>query len=252
MSENDTFTLKAPEVLPSLFKLRKDELDIISNPGDALAVMTGVVVSEKKEAWLALSRVAQAALKGEIANQFLIELQRLKDKGKLADGFEKDQKRLSTWTEIMSAIDSGETDEERLTAMKSMFYAMNKVGMNDQEKILGYQLFQIAKKLSSGELLLLRTIYDQRDRLTHLHASGWDGFDIPVKVWVEAVAKALGHGLEAIVELYEKALVENSLITPRNQNGAAVVKHNGRLSDLGFQFVRNIQTYEVEAVEKAE
>ena len=42
----------------------------------------------------------------------------------------------------------------------AMFYGANKVNATDAQKMLSYRLLQIARRLNSGELLLLRTIYD--------------------------------------------------------------------------------------------
>ena len=40
-----------------------------------------------------------------------------------------------------------------------MFLAANKVNASDAEKILGYQLFQIARRLTSNELLVLKATF---------------------------------------------------------------------------------------------
>jgi hypothetical protein len=40
-----------------------------------------------------------------------------------------------------------------------MFYGVNKVNAGDGERIAAYQLFQIAKKLTSGQLLYLKASY---------------------------------------------------------------------------------------------
>src|SRR5581483_7341551 len=140
MGEDETFPLKPPEVLPSASNLRKDELDIVGSPADILAIVAAAVSNGAKGNWLALGRLGQAALKGELSDQFMHELEKLKDQGKLADDFMKKPRSLETWTDIMSAIDNGENDAEKLTAMKAMFYAMNKTNTADGARILAYQL----------------------------------------------------------------------------------------------------------------
>ena len=50
-------------------------------------------------------------------------------------------------------------------SLKAMFYAVNKVGIEDGQRIAAYQLWQIAKVLTSGELLLLKTIHDNASRI---------------------------------------------------------------------------------------
>ncbi len=41
-----------------------------------------------------------------------------------------------------------------------MFFSVNSTNATDTEKILAYQLFQIAKQLTSGQFLLLKACYD--------------------------------------------------------------------------------------------
>ena len=50
-----------------------------------------------------------------------------------------------------------------------MFYAVNKITATDGEKIAAYQLFQIAKKLTSGQLLYLKASHDIRKSRTPGH-----------------------------------------------------------------------------------
>jgi hypothetical protein len=69
-----------------------------------------------------------------------------------------------------------------------MFYAVNRITATEGKKIAAYQLFQIAKKLTSGQLLYLKASHDMyktRDfRAGQLVGSG---------EWFAKVGKKLGH-----------------------------------------------------------
>jgi hypothetical protein len=60
---------------------------------------------------------------------------------------------------LFKTIDEDPPDKDLLEALMAMFYGANKVNATDAEHMLSYRLFQIAKRLNSGELLLLRILY---------------------------------------------------------------------------------------------
>jgi hypothetical protein len=111
--------------------------------------------------------------------------------------------------------------------------------------MLSYQLFRIAKRLNSGELLLLRAIFDA------LMQNKYTSNSIRLSDWAQNIAKLQGHNLAALVMRDERRLVEEQLISgyrdatvmPLNQ---IVDDTNARLTDLGAAFCKNIQTYRIE------
>lgn len=98
------------------------------------------------------------------------------------------------WVELLQEIDSNPIDGERLKAMKAMFLASNRIRAAEGERIAAYQLFQIAKKLTSGQLLLLKVAHERAtaDGFTpnaHMSASGW----------LDVAAERLGHQIRGLV-----------------------------------------------------
>lgn len=63
-------------------------------------------------------------------------------------------------------------------------------------------------------------------------------------LWQSKMANNVGHGLIALVEQDEKTLVDGGLISPRIYNGG-VMETDGRLTDLGIKFCKNIEEYKV-------
>jgi hypothetical protein len=91
-----------------------------------------------------------------------------------------------------------------------MFYAVNRINANDVQRILAYQLFQIAKKLTSGELLLLKTVFEA-------HCSGTFNSVTSQKLigWAQDMAGRAGHGVAALVMRDGLTLEQQGLITAR-------------------------------------
>jgi hypothetical protein len=104
-------------------------------------------------------KIVQAALKGRLFQEVAKEVRDLRKKGKLSDDFGKSKYGYQSWVELLTIIDNECPDPDRLEALKAMFFSVNSVTATDGEKILAYQLFQLAKQLNSGHLLLLKACY---------------------------------------------------------------------------------------------
>jgi hypothetical protein len=142
----------------------------------------------------------------------------------------------------MRIIDEESPDADRLGALKAMFFAVNKVGTTDGEKIKAYQLWQIAKQLNSGELMLLRTVYLKRSQ--YASEAAHPSYVNSYSNWASYMAKIIGHDSQGLIDLHEKRPIELGLLTDRNRS--LISDQNARLSELGLAFCENIENYEIE------
>lgn len=209
--------------------------------------ITGLFASGKWGAAAAGGRIVQGALKCKLFQQVSKEIQDLRAKGKIADDFAEKKYAFNSWKELFTVIDEETPDEDRLQALKAMFYAVNKISASDGERILGYQLFQIAKKLSSGQLLLLKTCYERMNSsVAHAHEG-------EARKWLVLLARRLGHNLVELVERDERVLMDWRLLSNRAYlNGAmdsGVNDENSRLTKLGMRFCENIDGYQKDLLE---
>ncbi|MFZ0289308.1 MAG: hypothetical protein WBW98_04110 [Candidatus Sulfotelmatobacter sp.] len=62
------------------------------------------------------TRLAQAALKGRVFQQFEREFKNLRDKGKIPDDFAEKKYRYKSWVELLTVLDEEVPDEDRLEA----------------------------------------------------------------------------------------------------------------------------------------
>jgi hypothetical protein len=154
----------------------------------------------------------------------------------------------------MRIIDEETPDEDRLEALKAMFFSVNKTNATDAARVAAYQLWQLAKNLRSGELYLLKTIYENKESyLSNLkHNPAYPSTD-NYERWASQMATAAGHGITALIGLHEQRLVELCLITPQLSQGTARIStQNARLTDLALRFFENLETYRVEVPADAE
>jgi hypothetical protein len=186
-------------------------------------------------------KIATAAITVKVLEQFGKELSNWKKNGSIPEDFAGRKPGWSSFVELFAEIDSNPTDEERLDALKAMFLAANRTNATDGERAVAYQLFQVAKRLNSGELFLLRTIY-----VASLSRTVVGETTINIQMWAEGVAAMMGHQLSALVLRDERTLVDQGLISARLNNfPQEVVRENAtaRLTDLGIRFCQNIETY---------
>jgi hypothetical protein len=213
-----------------------------------VATVTGALAAGKSEWILASGRLVQAMLKGRPCQQWSKEVKKLQEAGRIPEDFadEKYMYGFQTWVELMRIIDEESPDADRLGALKSMFFAVNKFEATEGERIKAYQLWLIAKQLNSGELLLLRTVYQKRSQ-----------YESEVKnpnslkrysTWLSFMTEAICHGSEGLIQLHEKKPTELGLLTGTVLSGTVqyVTATNARLSQLGLMFCANIECYENE------
>jgi hypothetical protein len=213
---------------------------LLENPPSVLAEIVTGYIETGNGFWAGFgARLAQAALKGGVFEQFAREFKQLRDKGKIPDDFAEKKYGYKSWVELLTTLDEEIPDEDRLEALGAMFYSVNKIGVTDGEKIANYQLFQIAKRLTSSQLLLLK--------VAHQRATA-EGFmpdsRMSANVWLETVSGRLGHQIIGLVEQDERVLIQNGLLTDRYMSDESGINDgNGRLTPLAFKFCENLKTY---------
>jgi hypothetical protein len=127
-----------------------------SSRTEKVAYVSALLTSGLSEYALSGPRIAFAAMAIEALTDFGKEVSEWIRDDKIPRNFSGRSSGYQTWVELLQEIDSNPVDADRLRAMKAMFLAANRVDATDRESILAYQLFQIAKILKSGQLLLLR------------------------------------------------------------------------------------------------
>lgn len=243
MSENESYIVKKRD-LAEIIQLQ-DKGAIEEFMKDPLSVIAGAVNEYLLHPSVFAStgvRIAHSILKAKIFEQLATEVKHLRERGKLPADFAEKKYGYQSWVDLLKIIDDEAPDEDRLEALKAMFYASNKVNLNDVERIVGYQLFQIAKSLSSNHLMVLRAAYrlmQNGTRVSNLGASP------SYRDWSNVVAEFSGHYIANLVEHADPLLVQNQLFHARIPPDLLRVVAN-RLTELGVAFCKNIDTYKIE------
>jgi hypothetical protein len=240
-----TYISQAPE----LFRALKDH-DVIGlarfMEEPHVAIAEGVTALLKQglsalpTAGAIATRIVQGCLQGRFYQQLGQEIEDLREQGKIAPDPSSKPCGWESWRELLDAIDQDPMDDEKFEALKAMFYDINRVTSKDRDCILSYQLMRLARKLSAGELLLLKAAYLATKNGERGHEPHWEGW----KTWASRVNNHYGQGPFALIRLNEKNLVEHELLTSRHPSDVnQVTIEDNRLTDLGMRFCKNIEGY---------
>jgi hypothetical protein len=239
MNEAESFIMQPKD--PSAIVRMQDPTvieQILKNPPAVFAELVTAYMATGNGFWAGLGcRLVQAAFKAQMFQQFALEFKKLREAGAIPDDFREKKYGFKTWVELMTVLDEETPDEERAEALKAMFYAVNKVNTTDAERILNYQLFQISKELTSGELLLLKAIADLNGRSPTVPANS---------TFVREISRLLGHNVTALIRKDIRKLLTASLVASGSVLGDAhgpTDPTGANVTDLGHRFIANLETY---------
>jgi hypothetical protein len=223
----------------------QDALAFISDPLRVAEALTGILVSDKKEWILSASKLVQASLKFKLLTQLGRELNGYREKGKIKEDYFATNSNQSSFNELLRFIDEEVPDEERMRAMKSIFLASISPKATEEDERLAYELMQLCRKLSSGDLLVLKATYE----ISKGKARGGIEVDTQKNIgaagWLQVVAHQIGHNLPSLVEAHEQRLMELRLISQRmfsDLSGFAATQHF-RLTSSGYKLCEFISQY---------
>ena len=201
------------------------------------AALTGALSSGYSDAVLIGGRLAQSALRGKLYQQVGREIKDLISKGKIKEDYANSKYGFKSLVELLEFIDSEVPDEDRLHAVKAMFCAVNAVDAKEGEELLNYQLLQISKKLTGGQILVLKTTYEMEK------GNAFAGIGTDANEWLSRIASRLGHNLTALIEQDESALIRSGMITDRTLPDRSGIRDVRRLTDLGIRFCEVLGRY---------
>lgn len=170
-------------------------------------------------------KVLHGALKGQGWRQIAAALLPLKKAGKIEEDFENSDLGKACLAELLDAIDKN-PDPRRIQALKNAFLRIAMHPGKDAEAIYQQQILHMIGSLSSGEIVLLATMY----RL----ATPSEKYTAATK-WLEEMARETGLMEPGLVELAETPLIEKQLVTRRQHGDRSGIRWSlrNRLTSLG-------------------
>jgi len=178
--------------------------------------------------------LAQALFKGKFYKQLYSEVHKYRAEGKIVDEDLDSSRGQTIFVDLMRTIDEENLDDEKFGALKSIFLNSVRKGTDEHSKLLAYQYFQVCKKLSSLDILILKTAFDYYEEPGSNQTSGGIG------EWEDKIAERLGMPRELI----SQSRIANS---PVSQSPNSVIfnaedtKNRHGLTTLGIEIGKFIK-----------
>ena len=224
----------------------KNIIEFLQSPAVKMAeFITGLLVSESKDYKLSAGRLVQASIKWKLFSQLGQEIKDYVSKGKIKEDYIEEDLGKQTLSEMLKFIDEAAPDEVRFNAMKSLFMKSVIQESSDEDKALSYQFMKICKELESGHIMVLKAAYEICKEGGTNPAFAKDTPNGKVEVnpndgiaenWLRNISLLIGHGIPALIEVYEEKLIALKLISPRRgSDSSGITFRNYRLTTLGLK-----------------
>ncbi len=224
---------------------KENVLAFINDPVKLGEILTGILASEKKEWLLSAGKVFQASLKFKLLTQLGRELKEYREKGKIKEDYFATNNNQASFNDLLSFIDEEVPDEERMKAMKSIFLSSISTDVTEEDEKLAYEFMQICKKLSSGDILVLKANFELVTGKARHGITVDPNFSGSADGWLDVIAKQIGHNLPNLVEAYEENLMNLKLVSKRvygDLSGYRATPHF-RLTTFGYKLCEFITRY---------
>jgi hypothetical protein len=231
--DNDESLILPPRDYSDIVKLQEPNVldQFLEHPTTAaLEMITGAFAGGGKGPMVSAGRIAQGLVKGQMYDVLADEIRRLREAGKLPDDLGSTKHGLHTWAELCAIIDDECPDADRLEALKAAFYAVNRLNQEDKDRNLAYQLWQVAKKLESADVILLKTMVEKEQLLVGVVGMAWAN---RAADFAGLQSELIRNSIEHLAKLRVVGASENTF-------------SQAALNNLGQRMVQNIKTYEVD------
>jgi hypothetical protein len=205
---------------------------------------TGLLLSDNKDLILSSSKILQSGIKLNLLNQLGKEIEEYRAKGSINDDWLEAESHRASLVEFLRFIDNETPDEKRFNAVKSVFlWTISKE--NEVEPALNYELIQIATKLNSGDIIVLKSTFTIANDPKYQEGKGLgSGFSV-ASSWFSIIAEHIGHNIPSLVEHHEDNLMKLKLISNRTHSDLSGFRSTKyfRLTTLGYKLCEYITKY---------
>lgn len=214
--------------------------------GALIEGVTGALVADRKDYVLTASHIFQGALNRNFIQSVKAEWDSYKEKGRIKDDYEQTEQHHACLKEMLDFLDQDGPDKVRFEFMKKIFLMAATEEVQDRESLLPQQYINLCRKLISGDVIVLLTVYK-------VSRSNWEGNQGKnLRVWLDKIKNESGLKDRELVEVYEKNLIRYKLLTPRydqsgkvNPDGHKIMEYNNcRLTDLAVNICKYIEAYD--------
>lgn len=163
--------------------------------------LTGILSSERKDWTLSIGHLFQRIRGREFLEEFNRQWNEYRDKGRVKTDYEGTEQHKACLQELLEFLDRDSPEAVRFSAMQSILLNAATETLSDRESMVPHQYMQICRGLSSGELLVLRAVWNHNA-----------GREIQPSDNTHDLAAASGLAFTELVDLHRRALLGKRLV----------------------------------------
>lgn len=210
-------------VVPLKLESPEDIKNFLEKPTIAIAeFLTGLLSANNSlpaPYILSAGKIVQATVKGKLLTQLGREIEEYRKKGRIKEDYFATHRNQASLLELLKFIDDEVPDDEVFRAMKSIFLTGVSKDATMQQEEIAYQFLLLCKKLTSIEILILKTCYKVY-RGEYDVNTGSNSFGD----WVSVVSEKIGYGLPELIGSSDDKLVNLGLLSPRTYGDKSGVR----------------------------
>ena len=185
--------------------------------------LTGLAASDNKDRMLSIGYLFQRVRSGKFLDTLKSQWDEYREKGRIKDDYIDTDQHAECLQEMLDFIDNDVPDSIRFEAMKQVFLNASSETISDRESVLPQQYMRLCRGLQSGEVLVLRTLYE-------VISEGGKIVGMPTSPdWNRWLASRSGLECGEHVSLFTASLKEKHLIV-----GEQAWSHKHGMTSLGL------------------
>jgi len=141
-------------------EFQKETSDVLARTISGIAEgVTGIAASQREDLILSVGHIFQRMRAGQFLGTLKREWDKYKGKGRIKPDYESTEQHKSSLQELLSFLDKDAPDELRFSLLKKIFLIAATETASNRDSHLPLQYMQIARTLTSGEILVLNAEY---------------------------------------------------------------------------------------------
>ncbi len=239
------YSCMSKEIIPQKFQRKTS--DILEDTAISLLEgLTGIAASKREELALSVGHIFQGLRKGKFLTLLNKEWKFYKEKGEIKDDYQYTEQHQECLQELLDFLDKDLPDEITFSFLKKLFLVAASEKFSDRESILPQQYMKICRKLSSGEVILLTTIFSiakmGEEHFRHIMGDR----NTSAHQWIGIMVEKSGLAYKELIEIYETQLINKNLLTRRehaDRSGVTIGPYF-RLTKLGYDICNYVEKFE--------
>jgi hypothetical protein len=199
--------------------------------------VSGLAQSDRKALTGIAGRLVQAVVLGKL-EEFWIEWNDLKRAGRIKEEYVERPKSQAALLEMLQFIDQSPPEQDLFDAIKSIFFRGIAPEATEIDSLRSYEFLQVARKLTSGDILVLRACFGlfKKGLVKPVSTARW---------WVNTIAQETNLP-DGVVEIHQENLSRCRLIAhgPDPDRPLMANYQTFGLTDFGREFASFVTAYQ--------